>query len=135
LAHCLYQLGCLFDDLLRAFRRQSAGLDQALQLLGFIAAVMFEYSLIGRGACLGGCFEFHVGAFRKAKREAYATRMGLSMSFPKSCRKDLFVAGAAVDVLEANDVVLRSEEHTSELQSRFDLVCRLLLAKKKRMDY
>src|SRR5699024_11578129 len=25
----------------------------------------------------------------------------------------------------------RSEEHTSELQSRFDLVCRLLLAKKK----
>src|SRR5699024_12676423 len=28
-------------------------------------------------------------------------------------------------------VVLRSEEHTSELQSRFDLVCRLLLEKKK----
>src|SRR5699024_12522352 len=27
---------------------------------------------------------------------------------------------------------VRSEEHTSELQSRFDLVCRLLLEKKKR---
>src|SRR6266513_6004177 len=27
--------------------------------------------------------------------------------------------------------VPRSEEHTSELQSRFDLVCRLLLEKKK----
>src|SRR5699024_12826420 len=27
---------------------------------------------------------------------------------------------------------LRSEEHTSELQSRFDLVCRLLLDKKKK---
>src|SRR5699024_12487460 len=27
--------------------------------------------------------------------------------------------------------VLRSEEHTSELQSRFDLVCRLLLEQKK----
>src|SRR5699024_12745751 len=27
--------------------------------------------------------------------------------------------------------VCRSEEHTSELQSRFDLVCRLLLEKKK----
>src|SRR5699024_12425623 len=26
--------------------------------------------------------------------------------------------------------VMRSEEHTSELQSRFDLVCRLLLEKK-----
>src|SRR5699024_12602789 len=28
-------------------------------------------------------------------------------------------------------VDVRSEEHTSELQSRFDLVCRLLLEKKK----
>src|SRR5437868_12268378 len=28
--------------------------------------------------------------------------------------------------------VFRSEEHTSELQSRFDLVCRLLLEKKKK---
>src|SRR5207249_10714769 len=28
--------------------------------------------------------------------------------------------------------VARSEEHTSELQSRFDLVCRLLLEKKKK---
>src|SRR5207249_10164481 len=29
------------------------------------------------------------------------------------------------------DAEMRSEEHTSELQSRFDLVCRLLLEKKK----
>src|SRR5438067_4630288 len=28
-------------------------------------------------------------------------------------------------------LIQRSEEHTSELQSRFDLVCRLLLEKKK----
>src|SRR5699024_12290634 len=28
-------------------------------------------------------------------------------------------------------MICRSEEHTSELQSRFDLVCRLLLEKKK----
>src|SRR5438105_12057083 len=28
----------------------------------------------------------------------------------------------------------RSEEHTSELQSRVDLVCRLLLEKKKKMN-
>src|SRR5437868_12955401 len=28
---------------------------------------------------------------------------------------------------------IRSEEHTSELQSRFDLVCRLLLEKKKQL--
>src|SRR2546421_1006547 len=30
---------------------------------------------------------------------------------------------------------LRSEEHTSELQSRSDLVCRLLLEKKKKKKY
>ena len=30
---------------------------------------------------------------------------------------------------------IRSEEHTSELQSRFDLVCRLLLEKKKIKKY
>src|SRR5699024_12085958 len=29
---------------------------------------------------------------------------------------------------------VRSEEHTSELQSRFDLVCRLLLEKNKRIQ-
>src|SRR5699024_11988539 len=34
-----------------------------------------------------------------------------------------------------NIVPFRSEEHTSELQSRFDLVCRLLLEKKKQKKY
>src|SRR5699024_1714097 len=33
-------------------------------------------------------------------------------------------------IQEANVDEYRSEEHTSELQSRFDLVCRLLLEKK-----
>src|SRR5438067_13672653 len=32
-------------------------------------------------------------------------------------------------------ILLRSEEHTSELQSRFDLVCRLLLEKKKKNTF
>src|SRR5207247_11368513 len=34
-----------------------------------------------------------------------------------------------------NPALLRSEEHTSELQSRVDLVCRLLLEKKKKKQY
>src|SRR5699024_12513986 len=33
---------------------------------------------------------------------------------------------------ETKQILIRSEEHTSELQSRFDLVCRLLPEKKKR---
>src|SRR5699024_11895281 len=36
-----------------------------------------------------------------------------------------------VDVTTSGERVTRSEEHTSELQSRFDIVCRLLLAKKR----
>src|SRR5699024_925261 len=45
-----------------------------------------------------------------------------------------------LDVLDQTDATnedvadLRSEEHTSELQSRFDLVCRLLLEKKKMLE-
>src|SRR5699024_12441292 len=34
----------------------------------------------------------------------------------------------------SNRGMMRSEEHTSELQSRFDLVCRLLLEKKNRVE-
>src|SRR2546422_4464255 len=39
---------------------------------------------------------------------------------------------AAPEALYWAGVALRSEEHTSELQSRLHLVCRLLLEKKKR---
>src|SRR5699024_11579039 len=40
---------------------------------------------------------------------------------------------ARLDLLAAEALnTERSEEHTSELQSRFDLVCRLLLEKKKK---
>src|SRR5437868_13018265 len=41
------------------------------------------------------------------------------------------VHGGAISVRGASyEPPFRSEEHTSELQSRFDLVCRLLLEKK-----
>src|SRR5699024_12582042 len=50
----------------------------------------------------------------------------------------LFIRGNARPLLVAHRSCIpasvqepRSEEHTSELQSRFDLVCRLLLEKKK----
>src|SRR5699024_11530769 len=49
-----------------------------------------------------------------------------------------FIVSAEVTDFEMNPIEIsatpasmRSEEHTSELQSRFDLVCRLLLEKKK----
>src|SRR5271157_535021 len=39
----------------------------------------------------------------------------------------------AVPVKKRRDLLARSEEHTSELQSRPHLVCRLLLEKKKKL--
>src|SRR5204863_6659740 len=46
----------------------------------------------------------------------------------------LAVAGGGLGVLVAY-AAIRSEEHTSELQSRRDLVCRLLLEKKKKYNF
>src|SRR2546430_13013927 len=43
----------------------------------------------------------------------------------------LWWAGASWQLRQAASVALRSEEHTSELQSQSNLVCRLLLEKKK----
>src|SRR5690606_41680431 len=43
--------------------------------------------------------------------------------------EEVLLAGLSRDELE--DLLVRSEEHTSELQSRENLVCRLLLEKKK----
>src|SRR5438874_8727405 len=45
---------------------------------------------------------------------------------------DRIRVGRVVDFLDFYFRTYRSEEHTSELQSRRDLVCRLLLEKKKK---
>src|SRR5699024_11238207 len=45
-----------------------------------------------------------------------------------------FAAAATSSPPRSTSVSSRSEEHTSELQSRFDLVCRRLLEKKKQAE-
>src|SRR5699024_12214093 len=62
--------------------------------------------------------EYVAGRF--AAKEAYAKAAG---------------TGLGKLSLQHIEILSRSEEHTSELQSRFDLVCRLLLEKKKRHTY
>src|SRR5439155_20588076 len=56
------------------------------------------------------------------------TRAALRRTGPAIVRR----CGAADDGCAADAAVSRSEEHTSELQSRGHLVCRLLLEKKKK---
>src|SRR3712207_7943610 len=45
------------------------------------------------------------------------------------------IAGVATGAIAQGALVARSEEHTSELQSRQYLVCRLLLEKKKHISF
>src|SRR5699024_12811119 len=53
----------------------------------------------------------------------------------KTARKRTGPTGTASNVSDSvTPDVRRSEEHTSELQSRFDLVCRLLLEKKNQKN-
>src|SRR5205085_11561745 len=45
--------------------------------------------------------------------------------------RDIVVSDPAIDLTAGSETTMRSEEHTSELQSQSKLVCRLLLEKKK----
>src|SRR5438067_5186155 len=57
--------------------------------------------------------------FRSGREGAYPAGMSI------------YLRAALLGLATGGRSTLRSEEHTSELQSRFDLVCRLLLEKKK----
>src|SRR5690625_6769591 len=63
-------------------------------------------------------------------RQWYAHQPGRFDDFADRYRAEL-QSGEGAEALAA----LRSEEHTSELQSRGHLVCRLLLEKKKKLLY
>src|SRR3712207_7177476 len=54
----------------------------------------------------------------------------VQVAFPRFAKQRVEVGGATI---EEGDI--RSEEHTSELQSRQYLVCRLLLEKKKKHSH
>src|SRR5687767_15397832 len=78
--------------------------------------------------------------FRSVKRPVDSIATSTPRSFQGSCagsRSTLGPLGEDVEAAEGvirigGDTELRSEEHTSELQSLAYLVCRLLLEKKKK---
>src|SRR5207249_5680759 len=67
----------------------------------------------------------HVPSFSPlSTRTGFPSTERVTWASPPSPRKTTVPSGPT-----------RSEEHTSELQSRFDLVCRLLLEKKKKQRH
>src|SRR2546428_6447663 len=82
-------------------------------------STLFPYTTLFRSAVSKGFTErgYHLG-------HVTGHSIGMTMiEFPK--------IGEGVETELREGMVFRSEEHTSELQSRSDLVCRLLLEKKK----
>src|SRR5207249_5252101 len=93
-------------------------------------APLFPYTTLFRSLVAGVADELRhsgISVFGPGRRAA-----GIEGS--KSFAKDVMHAAGvptAATMPIARPPCVRSEEHTSELQSRFDLVCRLLLEKKK----
>src|SRR5438874_9812018 len=90
-------------------------------------STLFPYTTLFRSAPGTGCSSV-----------CGATRLGASKVFPAfrsvPVRTSAFVTLDGVTPCHSTSSSRRSEEHTSELQSRRDLVCRLLLEKKKSVD-
>src|SRR5207249_6878193 len=80
------------------------------------------FESLSRGAC-------HFYHFYKTACISGLQRSSSNSDFPSGSRLIPFQRKGQT---KHNRCAQRSEEHTSELQSRFDLVCRLLLEKKKK---
>src|SRR5690606_40891378 len=82
-------------------------------------STLFPYTTLFRSER----YDWIVGAFYQDRETTNLLRVGLA---PLPLAPPFFVDSDQVDISK------RSEEHTSELQSRENLVCRLLLEKKKK---
>src|SRR5690242_21237863 len=95
-------------------------------------STLFPYTTLFRSVDLDQVelVELHAGALQRVRRRVHGAETHRR-------RRESRGRGAAHDSerLEAQALRLgRSEEHTSELQSHVNLVCRLLLEKKKKRN-
>src|SRR3712207_8832878 len=97
---------------------------------------MTTYVLVGDAWLGGWCWQPIARRLRNAGHDAYPlTLTGLGervhLASPEvDLQTHITDVVNLLEFEDLRDVVLRSEEHTSELQSRQYLVCRLLLEKK-----
>src|SRR5699024_12388017 len=91
-------------------------------------STLFPYTTLFRSLIFGTSSLLATALFAEAAAWAQAA---LLRRWTDVAREDALETRISRLLTTRRGVVLRSEEHTSELQSRFDLVCRLLLEKKK----
>src|SRR5687768_17697898 len=94
-------------------------------------STLFPYTTLFRSECVpvGGLFETHLTVSDLDRSVAFYRKvvgLPLALELPDRGAAFFWIGGPGEAMLG-----LRSEEHTSELQSRLHLVCRLLLEKKK----
>src|SRR5207248_7625995 len=92
---------------------------------------------MARPSLVNTCFKFPTDSIFAAA--ALASSVKLKIASTSSCSASVLSSSVARPVMmfttpSGKSLVsrTRSEEHTSELQSPYDLVCRLLLEKKKK---
>src|SRR3712207_6934504 len=93
-------------------------------------STLFPYTTLFRS---GGADHGRAGQQRRTGLVPAQHGRAGQAELPDQGRADAGVGEVAVPVTHVRGV--RSEEHTSELQSRQYLVCRLLLEKKKKFAY
>src|SRR3712207_8550302 len=95
-------------------------------------STLFPYTTLFRSSITGGDVEVEQSAVRALYGDEVEVEQS-ALAFANAERLNLRNSSAAVlvgrdvEARDVNTVFLRSEEHTSELQSRQYLVCRLLL--------
>src|SRR5947207_10913741 len=89
-------------------------------------STLFPYTTLFRSHLAGRGLGVYPAAAGQRDRQLHQDRAAVAGAHP--CAE----GGGAAEPAARRHVGLRSEEHTSELQSHSDLVCRLLLEKKKR---
>src|SRR2546427_6877462 len=90
-------------------------------------STLFPYTTLFRSFPLSSCSRSHSSSCFRRRRGQRSIRISSSRPDPSG--------GFHVEVRQCHRETLqtdRSEEHTSELQSQSNLVCRLLLEKKKK---
>src|SRR5207247_10999744 len=107
-----------------------------LVLRSFISSIpnpptspLFPYTTLFRSRAHGDAVRVGVGATHlgRGNREGVIAEIGRGL---REQRLDVASRQGRVGEVPRPGALERSEEHTSELQSRVDLVCRLLLEKK-----